>query len=242
MTFVLVHGGGYDHRCWLPMVPHLDGDVVAVDLPGRGTRPVALDEVSVEDFVDAVVDEITSRDLRDVVLVGHSLAGITLPAVGVRIPDRISQLVFVSCAIPAPGTAVVDALGSFSPATAAVAAQLGDAILTPTGTLHPDLAASMFFNDLDAEQQAYALEIMVPVSYRVVSETLGSTGLPTTLPATYVRLLRDESVSLVTQDEMLARLGHPAVVDLDAGHMAMISRPEALAAALNGIASAASPT
>jgi pimeloyl-ACP methyl ester carboxylesterase len=238
MTFVLVHGGGYDHRCWLPLMSHLDGEVVAVDLPGRGKRPVPLGDVAVVDFVDAVVDEITSRDLHEVVLVGHSLAGITLPSVAVRIPDRISRLVFVSCAIPAPGTAVVDALGSFSPATAAVAAQLGDEILTPTGTLHPDLAASMFFNDLDADQQAFALEIMVPESYRVVSETLGSTGLPTAVPTTYVRLLRDESVSLTTQDEMLARLGRPSVVDLDAGHMAMISQPQALASLLNAIATA----
>jgi len=236
MTYVLVHGGGFDSRCWSRLGPFLDGDVVVVDLPGRGRRPAPLEELGVADFVAAVVDEVEQRELTDVVLIGHSLAGITLPGVAAAVPDRVARLVFVSCSVPAPGTSVLDALGSFSPATAEVAAQIGDGILTESGTLHPDLAAAMFCNDMDDEQLAFTVGIMVPESFRVVSEPLGSTGLPTTLPTTYVRLLRDASLSLATQDEMLTRLGQPDVVDLDAGHMAMITRPEALAALLVEVA------
>ena len=236
MMFVLVHGGGCDRRCWGPLLPHLDGEVVAVDLPGRGDRPAPLEQLHVADFVDSVVAELEARDLHDVVLVGHSLAGITLPGVAARVPDRVAQLVFVSCAIPEPGTSVLEALGSFSPATAEVAAQIGDDILTETGTLHPDLARAMFCNDMDEEQFAFTMSVMVPESFSIVSEQLGSTGLPTSVPTTYVRLLQDASLSLATQDEMLARLGDPAVVDLDSGHMAMVTRPAALAAILNRIA------
>ena len=36
---VLVHGGGFDSRCWDPLLPHLAGPAIAVDLPGRGVTP-----------------------------------------------------------------------------------------------------------------------------------------------------------------------------------------------------------
>ncbi len=39
MTMVLVHGGGLGKECWDPLLPFLDGDVLAIDLPGRGDRP-----------------------------------------------------------------------------------------------------------------------------------------------------------------------------------------------------------
>jgi len=84
MTTVLVHGGGLGKDCWNPMLPFLDGHVLAIDLPGRGDRPADLSKVGIADFVDAVVDDLESHDLHDVVLIGHSLAGITIPQVAAR--------------------------------------------------------------------------------------------------------------------------------------------------------------
>jgi pimeloyl-ACP methyl ester carboxylesterase len=235
MTFVLVHGGGCDSRCWSPLIPHLDGPVIAVDLPGRGTRPARLEDLTVSDFVDAVVDDLEVHDLRDVVVVGHSLAGITLPGVAVAAPDRVAHLIFVSCAIPAPGTSIIESLGAFSPAAAEIADQIGGDVITANGTLHPDLATAMFCNDMDAEQVAFTLDLLVPESFNALSQPLASTGLPTRVPSTYIRLLRDASLSLETQTEMLARLGEPEIIDVDAGHLAMITQPVALAAVLNEI-------
>ena len=73
MTMVLVHGGGLGKNCWEPLLPFLDGDVVAVDLPGRGDRPADLSKVGIADFVDAVVDDLESRDLHDVLEWGLSI-------------------------------------------------------------------------------------------------------------------------------------------------------------------------
>ncbi len=121
MTFVLVHGGGFAGSCWDELVPLLEGTVLAVDLPGRGTHPQDLGTVTRADFVDSVTNDIVTRDLRDVTLVGHSMAGITLPGVAERIPDRLSHLAFVSCAVPPHGTPLTDVLGDLSPAVREVA-------------------------------------------------------------------------------------------------------------------------
>jgi pimeloyl-ACP methyl ester carboxylesterase len=230
MTFVLVHGGGFDGRCWEPLAPLLAGDVLAVDLPGRDGDP----SVTADDFADAVASAIVERDWTDVTLVGHSLAGITLPRVAGRIPERLRQLVFVSACVPSEGSSVIDVLGTLSPTVSEVAGKIGDAVVDARGILHPDFAAAMFCNDMDDEQRAWTLAHMT-------SEVLGVIGTPMTLaglgsiPRTYVRLLQDESVSLDAQDRMIANLEPCAVVDLDVGHMAMISAPTALAAALSGL-------
>jgi pimeloyl-ACP methyl ester carboxylesterase len=237
MTFVLVHGGGFGGSCWEPLIPFLDADAHAVDLPGRGTRPadLATVTVTVADFADAVAGEIVERDLHDVVLVGHSLAGITLPGVMARVGERLRHVVFVSCAIPPEGVAVADVLGSFGPQLAEVATRLGDAVLDGNGLLHPDLAAALFCNDMDDAQRALTLELLVPEALGVISEPTDLRGLAGPVPRTYVRLLRDASLDLDAQTRMAAELGDADIFDLDAGHMAMISRPAELAAILNAV-------
>jgi len=47
--------------------------------------------------------------------------------------------------------------------------------------------------------------------------------------------LRDASISLEIQNQMIRNLGQVEVIDLDAGHMAMISRPTDLANIINAL-------
>ncbi len=61
-------------------------------------------------------------------------------------------------------------------------------------------------------------------------------GLERGVAATYVKLLRDVVVPPALQDEVIANLGTVEVVELDAGHDAMVSQPEALARLINDIA------
>jgi len=219
-------------RCWQPLVPFLSGPVVAVDLPGRGNRPADLASVTGNDYVDAVIDELVAADLHDVVLVGHSLAGITLPGVARRERARLRRLVFVSCAVPPAGESVNRILATLSPAAAEIVERLGADVLGADGTLSDALARPMFGNDLDDDQWAFVRTCMVPEPNGVLDGPT-DVGLPADLPRTYVRLLQDASLTVATQDQMIANLGGAEVIDLDTGHMAMISQPAALAALLD---------
>ena len=228
MPNVLVHGGGFAGSCWDLLVPELDAPTVAVDLPGRGARPADLATVTIADFVAAVVDEILTRDLHDVVLVGHSLAGVTLPGVAGAIPERLRRLVFVSCSVPADGTRVLDSLDP------AIRPLLEAAIdVPPTATLPREIATAMFCNDMDDALTEFTLARLTPESPRVILEPVDLSGLRAGTPRTYVRLARDVSVTLEQQNMMIENLGGADVLDIDCAHMAMISRPRELAAIVN---------
>jgi pimeloyl-ACP methyl ester carboxylesterase len=232
MTLVLIHGGGFAASCWDRLVPLLPPPVHALDLPGRGGRQRSLADVTLADFVDAVVQDIVDSDLRDVVLVGHSMAGITMPGVAERVPDRLKRLVFVSCTVPADGERIVDTLDAdlraLAEANAGVAAG---------GVLDEATARAMFCNDMDDDTARYTLEQIVPEAVQVTLEPVSLTGLSAAVPRTWIRLTRDVVVPPDRQDAFAARVG-AEVVDLEAGHMAMISRPHELAALLRPLVSA----
>lgn len=231
MTFVLVHGGAHGAWCWERMLPHLAGDALALDLPGRGTHPAPLEEVTIDDWVDAVVDAISGLAADRVVLVGHSLAGMVLPRVAGRIPERLERLVFVSCSVPPEGRGVLDLLPPEIRPLAEENLHNHSASVVPE-----ELARAMFCSDMDEEQTRFVLDRLVPEAGSPLREPSRLGGLESGVPMTYVKLMQDTILSPSLQDEIIATLGSAEVVELEAGHDAMVSQPEALAGLLNDLA------
>ena len=227
MHFVLIHGGAHGAWCWQPLLEHLAAPALAVDLPGRAGRPGDLETLSVRDFAAAVVEDVEQAGLSRVVLVGHSMAGLTIPLVLERIPERVAHVALVSCVLPREGESVLDAIGT----------PVEQRPRSPADLLSEAVAREMFCNDMDEAQTRFVLERLCPESVRVMNEPARTAGLRAAVPRCYVKLLRDQALSPPLQDEFIARAGPAcAVHELDAGHNAMISRPAELAAVLNEFA------
>ena len=229
MAFVLVHGSGCGASCWDDVVPFLSEPAIAIDLPGRGNRPYPLEQLTIGVFADAVAEELLERELDDVVLVGHSLAGLTLPAVVERVPERIRHVVFIAAAVPPDGLSVVDTL---EPSLRDLAEE---SARQPPRAIDPELATMLFCDGMNEDQTARTLSLMVPEGPRLVLEPVSLAGLQNGVPRSWIRLERDIVNPPAQQDDAIARLG-AETYPLDAGHMAMITHPEALARILMQIA------
>ena len=229
MSFVLIHGAGFSADCWDELIPWLGAEALAVDLPGRGTRAaVGLDTVTLADCAQAVRDDIEAKDLRDVVLVGHSFAGVTVPLVLDLIPDRIRHVVLVSAVVPPDRSRVLDQI---DPAVRQLVEQ------SIVGGIYRQTragAAAMLCNDMDEATASSALDRLSDDSAALLSEPVDLGGYRRQIPLTYVHLTRDNVYVEELQQRSIALLGAD-VIDLDTGHMAMISAPERLAAILNAI-------
>jgi hypothetical protein len=93
---------------------------------------------------------------------------------------------------------------------------------------------------MDEAQTRFVLDRLGNEAVRVIGEQVSRAGIPPELPKTFVKLSRDQSLPPPVQDQLIRNLeaspgGTVDVVELDAGHDAMISRPDALASVLNRI-------
>src|SRR5262245_18889346 len=96
--FVLIHGAWHGGWCWRYVIPLLRAaghEVFTPTLTGVGERAhLARPDTSLETHIQDVVEVLTFEDLRDVVLVGHSLGGPVITGVADRKAERVAHLVY----------------------------------------------------------------------------------------------------------------------------------------------------
>lgn len=113
-TFLLIHGAWHSGQVWDRVTPLLESDgrrVFAPSLTGYGDKAHLLGpEVGLRTHIDDVTGLIEHEGLDDVVLVGHSYAGMVISGVADRLPERIAHLVFLDAMVPEDGETAVDVL------------------------------------------------------------------------------------------------------------------------------------
>ncbi|HEX4015427.1 MAG TPA: alpha/beta hydrolase [Frankiaceae bacterium] len=228
---VLVHGGGFAGSCWDLLTPLLKVPVIAVDLPGRGNHPAPLDSFGLEEAAESVAADVDAAGFDDIILVGHSLAGCSMPAAIGLLGARVRHAVFVACTVPEDGTSCLDTLPDDIKALAGDASRA-----TELGVLTPEMARLLFGNDLDEQQVSWMLERMVPEAPRLTTDRVDLAPLASTMRRTWVRTIHDVVVPPDRQRRFARNVGSCEVIELDAAHMCMISQPAALAGIINGIA------
>ncbi|MGH7482516.1 MAG: alpha/beta fold hydrolase [Longimicrobiales bacterium] len=218
--FGLVHGGGFGAWCWDRVVPALRVrahsavtiDLSPDDLAAGATR---CGDVVAHAFAGG----------RDLVIVGHSIAGLFIPLVTDRLDLR--RLVFLHALLPRPGQSVVDQMAEepdmFNPEMFAAPAPFWeDESVAVRFLLHdcePDVARAAF-RRLRPEPGVLGREVSplrqwpgVPCAYIVCTDDR------TANPAWARRAARE-------------RLGIEPL-EIPGGHCPMLSRPEQLAEVLS---------
>ena len=102
-TYVLVHGSWCGGWFFDPVADRLRAAGHRVFTPtqtGLGERKHLLSrDVTLDTFVDDLVNVLECEELRDVILVGHSSAGGPITGVADRMPDRIQRIVYLDAFI-----------------------------------------------------------------------------------------------------------------------------------------------
>lgn len=229
-TFALVHGAWHRGSCWEPTAALLRAaghDVVTPDLPCDDPN------ASLDDYAATVVAAIgDSHPSGDVVVVGHSLGGLTVPLVAERVPVR--ELVFLCALVPLPGVSVLDDLyaldDTFPPEGIAF---MGVLDRHPDGTSSCPLgpAIDTLYHDCDPVVAQAAAANLRPQASGVVTQPSPLAAYPD-VPVRAI-VCRDDRI--VTADACARhareRLG-ATVVELGGGHSPMLAQPATLAEAL----------
>lgn len=227
---VLVHGGGFDSRCWDLVLPLLNVPALAVDLPGRGRHPMPLGEVSLRACAAAVASDVDEAGFDDVVLVGHSLAGCSMPSIVDALGGRVRHAVFVACSVPPDGQSAFDTL---DPEVQELIRAIGPD--PEPRVMDGEIARLVLGNDLDEQQLAWCVERLVPEAPGLTREAVSLAPLDG-VPATWLRTLQDLIIPPDKQTRFAGHIGGCEVVDVDAGHMCMVGQPATVARIVDRIA------
>jgi pimeloyl-ACP methyl ester carboxylesterase len=229
---VLIHGGAHAADCWDLTVAELAGQapelrVLAVDLPGRASRPADLATATISDWVNSAVADIEDAGLGDVVVVGHSMAGLTVPGIVAKLgAPRVREMILLAAFVPPQGSSVVDTLrGPLAPLARSAGRIERNSFPMPIA-----LARFAFCNGMTREQRRLTLSRLCMESPTVIFEPADRSDLPDGVPRTWVMTLRDRALSVRQQLTAIESLGGvDTMICMNGCHDVMFSEPKLLA-------------
>jgi pimeloyl-ACP methyl ester carboxylesterase len=238
-TYVLVGGAWLGGWCWQPIARRLrenGHDAYPVTLTGLGERAhLASSEVDLETHITDVVNLVEFEDLHDVVLLGHSYAGLVVTGAADRIPGRISRLVYLDTG-PVPADAALIEL--FPPeARRQIESQveeLGEGWQFPIPP--PEVLGTMgSLEGLDEDGLALLRSRAVPQPFGTYTQPLRLEN-PAREELSRVAIVCSFSLdqveaAIASDDPLFRQLAGPnwRFIELPTGHWPMFSRPEDLA-------------
>lgn len=239
---VFAHGFGCDQHMWRLVAPHFEDafTVVTFDHVGAGGSDAsAYDPVrhgSLQGYADDVLAIVRELDLRDVVLVGHSVSAMVAVLAAVAEPDRLAKLVLV-----APSPRYVDDDGYTGGFTEADVAELLDSLdsnyLGWSSTMAPVIMGNPDRPELGAELTASFCRADPEIARRFARVTFLSDNradLAGVTTPTLVLQCTDDVIAPVSVGEHVRdAIPGAQMVLLDAtGHCPHLSAPEATTAAI----------
>lgn len=235
LNFALLHGGGQGGWVWDETIAEIerqsDGAArcIALNAPGCGTkRDRETGEIAFGDIARELNADILAAGMDDVILVGHSQAGMELPQMAEFAPGLFRKLIFVTCSAPLPGVTTIEQMGGSRHGENAD--EVGWPV-DPGNTTIEERFRAMLCNDMnEADANAFLAKVgqdmwpMCCYSYRDWRyDHLTDSAV------TYVKCLQDQSLTPDWQDRFAQRLHADKVAEIDAGHQVMCTKPGELA-------------
>lgn len=239
--FVLVHGSSHGAWCWYRVKALLErgGDVVtAVDLPAHGIDRTPPERVTLDDYRDRVVQAIDAAG-APVVLVGHSMGGVTVASAAEARPAGVAKLVYLAAyLLPNGGQAVTVAAGDTD---SALTGHLRFGDLDGDGRIDvlefdPAIVRDAFYGLSPAADVALAGLLLVPDPFAPIATPLRLGAAWESVRRFYIRTTKDHAVSPTAQSKMLAAVPVEKVYAIRSDHSPFFSAPEKLVKILRAIA------
>lgn len=231
-TIVLVHGAWVDGAAWDKVAPLLKAkghEVIIVELPGHGKDNTPANTLHLQTYVDAVKKAIGNR--KNVLLVGHSMAGMVISEVAEQIPAQIKTLVYVGAFLPRNGENLLKLSGQDKDSHLGKFLQVDQQ--NGTGSFTPEGIRDVFAAQVpEADFQQLAA--------RRRPEPLGPLGETVTLTdenfgkvdKAYVFTVNDKANSYSEQQQMVNDGHVNRFYALPSDHVPFLSMPDLMAAVL----------
>ncbi|KAL3684498.1 hypothetical protein R1sor_002520 [Riccia sorocarpa] len=178
---VLVHGANVGSWCWFKVRAALEDKgykVTAVDLLGMGRDGTPVDQItSVATFAKPLIDHLASTSNK-VILVGHSLGGVSISFAMELLPEKVSKAVFVTACMPGNNQSASDTFppdlfsGMVAKGVSTLKYANGPSSLPTSFDVNISAVAEYIFNESPKELTGLGLSLMRPNPFVPMVEPL----------------------------------------------------------------------
>ncbi len=230
---LLVHGGSHGAWCWEAVIAELAAlgvSASAFDLPGAGEDTTPRGHLGLDDYTQALVQQIDALPAQTSIrVVGHSNAGWLLPFAAAARPERVTEITYVAGVVLQRGERGIDMVpADRRPDYFRLADQ------SPDNSLLADFESAWhrFFQHLPESRarEAYAKLTPNPLGVYLSTARVGIADVDT--PRRYLALTDD----LTFPDQHTAIFAEKAGVRrewVEGDHCVMLSAPQNLATAIS---------
>lgn len=214
VTVVLVHGAWADGSSWGRVIPLLQAKGIPVVGVQNPTSSLADDVAATQRILDTVQGP--------VVLVGHSWGGAVITQAGND--PKVAALVYVAAFAPGAQGTVGEQVGRY-PAPPGLGAIIND------GQGNLTLSEAGWLNDVGQDLPADEVRVLAAIQPPLPASTFSDAVTQAawqTRPTWYIVSTQDRIVSVELERELAATM-KARTTELDAGHLSLLSQPEAVA-------------
>lgn len=210
---VLVHGAWADGSSWSKVIPRLQAAGLRVTSVQNSLSSLAAAGADVQRVLDA-------QD-GPTVLVGHSWSGTLVSQLGTH--PNVSALVYVAARAPAAGEdfPALQARFPASPARAGIVTRAGYTYLSEAAFLNH------FANGVPLREARVLYAVQGATASSIFDERT-TTAAWLVKPSYYVVARRDQTISPDLERYLAMRM-NAVTIEVDAGHLAMVSKPRVIA-------------
>jgi len=234
-NFLFVHGAMHGAWCWVKVINILEADghhCLDMDLPGAGLDRTPRNEVTFESYMEKIDHFIESNDLKDINLLGHSMAGMLLPKIALDEKAGVDNVIFLAAYVLNKGESIMGLMPEERKNKVHEGVNASD-----DNTYLPDYehAKKSYFGDLDEDSARNYYKLLTPQPYAPVTHESDTDLSLIEQPMHYIRCTIDNAVNNELAESFIQKINCD-VHEIDSGHDVMLSHPKELAKLLESIA------
>ena len=222
--FLLIHGAWHGGWVWDEISEILNYQGYSVSTPtltGLGEKKHLLSsKITIDTFIEDVVNHIIFENLNNIILVGHSFAGSVISGVADKLKDRIQKLIYFDAVILKDGQKPFDiAPKELVKQRIELAKRFGNGISIPA----PSADA---FGVFDVKKSLLLEEKLTPHPLSTYQSKLTiKNEIGNGIPLFYIFCNDPVYKSLESSRKVVRKLKWP-IFELNAGHDAMLTHPK----------------
>jgi pimeloyl-ACP methyl ester carboxylesterase len=212
MNIVLVHGAWADGSCWSSVIERLQAD-------GHNVTAPQFPETSLADDV-ARLRGVLARQDGPTIVAGHSYGGQIMTALGSDAPNVVG-LVYIAAFGLDEGESLGALLGAGPPTPSLAHLSVDE---QGFGWLSKDDFVGHFAGDVDPVKARVLYAVQQPIAMSAFDDVMREPAWKSQ-PTWYLVAQNDEAIPPDAERQFASRMG-ATTVEVPAGHLAMVSRPD----------------